>query len=350
MKSIRFFRLFSGGLAAALCIVSSAAGAGAQTPPPLITEAFADAENATLTFNGAGFREGFPVVFLGNQELPVRWATEATAAVWLPDLRPGTYRLIARWPDGSQADFYLTLGAAGPAGSEGSRGPEGPRGLPGPGVAAHFGDPPAATAEGTAADTAPANPFGTTRYGNGALGRLTTGMRNTAFGLGALSGVTIGGSNTAVGYLAMGGQYSFSGSISNTAVGSTALQNGTGSGNIAVGRAALRYSRGSRNVAIGGAAGFSNPAGNDNIYIKNLGVAGESGIIRIGTAGASGTPGAHTETHLTGAVYLPQAVFVGTPPTSLEGLLAGIRRDVVDLEGRVGSLENLPAPRTPAAP
>ena len=210
-----FSRLFSGGLAAALCIVSSASGAGAQTPP-LITEAFADAENATLTFNGAGFREGFPVVFLGNQELPVRWATEATAAVWLPDLRPGTYRLIARWPDGSQADFYLTLGAAGPAGPEGSRGPEAPPGLPGPGVAAHFGERPAAAAEGTAADTAPANPVGTTRYGNNALGNLTTGMHNTAFGSGGLSSVTTGRRNTAVGF---SGLSSVTTGGSNTAVG-----------------------------------------------------------------------------------------------------------------------------------
>ena len=334
MKSIRFSRLFSGGLAAALCIVSSAAGAGAQTPPPLITEAFADAENATLTFNGAGFREGFPVVFLGNHELPVRWATAASAAVWLPDLRPGTYRLIARWPDGSQADFYLTLGAAGPAGPEGSRGPEGPRGLPGPGVAAHFGDPPAAgEAEGAAADTAPANPFGTTRYGDNALGALTTGMRNTVFGYNGLSSVTTGGSNTAVGYLAMGGQYARANSSGNTAVGSTALQNGIGSNNVAVGLRALRYSRGSFNIAIGRAAGAANPAGSNNIYIGHRGAAGESGIIRIGSAGR------RTETHLTGTVYLPQAVFVGTPPTSLEGLLAGIRSDVAGLEERVESLE-----------
>ena len=324
MKSIRFSRLFSGGLAAALCIVSSAAGAGAQTPPPLITEAFADAENATLTFNGAGFREGFPVVFLGNHELPVRWATAASAAVWLPDLRPGTYRLIARWPDGSQADFYLTLGAAGPAGPEGSRGSEGPRGLPGPGVAAHFGYPPAA-AEGTAADTTPAIPVSTTRYGTDALANLTTGIRNTAFGKGGLYEVTTGNSNTAVGFAALTGVVTGYG---NTAVGEVALQSG-GSGssgitnNVAVGARALRWSRGSHNIAIGSRAGLLNPAGSNNIYIVNKGVAGESGIIRIGTAGA------HTRTYLSGDV------FITALPVSLGSFL-------LTLEGRIRALEPPP--------
>ena len=73
-------------------LISLASEAGAQAPLPVITAAFADAENATLTLDGVGFRSGFPAVFLGNHELPVRWATESTAAAWLPELRPGTYR------------------------------------------------------------------------------------------------------------------------------------------------------------------------------------------------------------------------------------------------------------------
>ena len=352
MRNIRGFRLLSGGLAAAFCIGPSASGAGAQAPPPVITEAFADAESATLTLNGVGFRAGFPMVFLGNHELPVRWATESTAAAWLPELRPGTYRLIARWPDGSQADFYLTLGAVGPAGPEGSRGPEGPRGLPGPGGGAHFGDPPAAAeAEDAAAETGLAlpPPVGTTRYGTDALRDLATGIRNTAFGFNGLINVTTGGQNTAVGWRALTGVRS--GRL-NTAVGSVAMQSATAAAmsNVAVGHAALRHTRGSYNVAIGNAAGFRNrgshniaigvnagllnPAGSNNVYLWHQGVAGESGIIRIGTAGT------HTETRLTGNTYLPQTVFVGTPPTSLEGLLADIRGDVGNLEGRVESLEN----------
>ena len=352
MRNIRGFRLLSGGLAAAFCIGPSASGAGAQAPPPVITAAFADAENATLTLDGVGFRSGFPVVFLGNHELPVRWATESTAAAWLPELRPGTYRLSARWPDGAQADFHLTIGAVGPAGPEGSRGPEGPRGLPGPGGVAHFGDPPAAAeAEDAAAETGLAlpSPVGTTRYGTDALRDLTTGIRNTAFGRDGLLSVTSGSSNTAVGWRALN---TLSTGNGNTAIGSTAMQEAGAIvfNNTAVGRGALRRTLGSSNIAIGSAAGFrnrgshnikiglnaglSNPAGSNNIYLWHQGVAGESGIIRIGTAGT------HTETRLTGNTYLPQMVFIGTPPTSLEGLLADIRRDVGNLEGRVESLEN----------
>ena len=339
MKSIRFSRLFSGGLAAALCIVSSASGAGAQTPPPVITEAFADAENATLTFNGVGFREGFPVVFLGNQELPVRWATESTAAVWLPALRPGTYRLIARWPDGSQADFYLTLGAVGPAGSEGARGPEGPGGRPGPGVAAHFGDPPAAgEAEDAEAGTSlPSPPVGTTRYGTNAIANLTTGIRNTAFGLDALYNVRTGNRNTAVGWRTLAGIVT---GVGNTAVGEVALQSYSSAAsiisyNVAVGARALRGSQGSHNIAIGDRAGLSNTTGSNNIYIGHLGVFGESGIIRIGTTGT------HTETHLSGRVVA----------SNIQANEQGIRdlwTTVDDLEDRVHDLEN--APRAPPRP
>ena len=329
MKSIRFSRLFSGGLAAALCIVSSASGAGAQTPPPVITEAFADAENATLTFNGVGFREGFPVVFLGNQELPVRWATESTAAVWLPALRPGTYRLIARWPDGSQADFYLTLGAVGPAGSEGARGPEGPGGRPGPGVAAHFGDLPAAgEAEDAEAETSlPSSPVGTTRYGTNAIANLTTGIRNTAFGFGGLHSVTSGGANTAVGWRAL---TSLRAGRGNTAIGSTAMQGALGVetyGNVAVGRAALRYVRGSGNIAIGNNAGLTNTTGSNNVYLGHRGVLGESGIIRIGATGT------HTETHLSGRV-------VASNIQANEQGIVDLWATVDDLADRVYSLEN----------
>ena len=337
MKSIRFSRLFSGGLAAALCIVSSASGAGAQTPPPVITEAFADAENATLTFNGVGFREGFPVVFLGNQELPVRWATESTAAVWLPALRPGTYRLIARWPDGSQADFYLTLGAVGPAGSEGARGPEGPGVRPGPGVAAYFGDPPAAgEAEDAEAGTSlPSPPVGTTRYGTNAIANLTTGIRNTAFGFGGLHLVTSGGANTAVGWRALSNLRTGRG---NTAIGSTAMQgaqNMRGAqntlaqtyGNVAVGRAALRYVRGSGNIAIGNNAGLTNTTGSNNVYLGHRGVLGESGIIRIGATGT------HTETHLSGRV-------VASNVQANEQGIVDLRATVDDLADRVHDLEN----------
>ena len=385
---ISLSRLFSGGLAAALCVGPSASGASAQAPPPVITEAFVDAENATLTINGVGFRAGFPMVFLGNHELPVRWATESTAAAWLPELRPGTYRLIARWPDGSQADFYLMLGAVGPAGPEGPRGSEGPRDLPGlapvGGDADFEGQPAAAQAEGTAAETELANPWGTTRYGTDALknlttgtdntafgfwtlSRLTTGRRNTAVGSGALSALTTGEGNTGVGWdavsesagafgntaigeqaLTRSGNASLNVAVGyralahavpdvtgdeNIAVGVRALNRSTGSRSIAVGFEALRRSRGSGNIAIGNSAGLTNTTGGNNIYLGHRGVLGESGIIRIGTAGT------HREIHLTGNVYLPQLVYIGSNQVNFGDLVETIRDDLDRLETRVDGLQ-----------
>ena len=281
MKTSAISGFISGGLAAALWIGLSTSGPGAEAPtPPVITEAVADAQNAVLTIEGVGFRAGFPVVSLGSRELPVRWATESAAAVSLPELRPGAYRLSVRWPDGSQADFPLAIGA-------------------------HFREEdgrPEPDPAAAAADTEPADPdpVGTTRYGANALANLDTGIRNTAFGLDGLFNVTTGVQNTAVGWRALTGVVTGNG---NTAVGGGALQSGPGSEgasyNVAIGRVALRYSRGSHNIAIGDAAGLSNPTGSSNIYLGNRGVAGESGIVRIGT------PGLHTETHLQGRVFAP---------------------------------------------
>src|SRR5207249_1893977 len=54
---------------------------------------------------------------------------------------------------------------------------------------------------------------------------------------------------------------------------------------------------GSGNIALGEDAGFHLTFGSNNISIGNKGVAGESGIIRIGTAGR------HTDTFLTGVIH-----------------------------------------------
>ena len=311
----------------------SAADAQVSGAPPLITEAFADAETATLTFNGVGFREGFPVVYLGNNELPVRWAADGTAATWLPELRPGTYRLIARWPDGAQADFYLTLGAAGPAGPAGAPGPKGDRGLPGFG--AHVGT---STGEGRIAAAPPG--FGnliyrgtangvvtptitgprSTAFGFAVLGGITTGTNNTAFGSMALNTLTTGSLNTAVGAVAM--QNPGANSSRNTAVGYGALRNILGNGNIAVGfnagsayaRSASRAGTGSDNIFIGNQVSAqvnttgnnnihiahgnrSNPTGSDNIYIGHTGASGDTGVVRLGG-------NAHTKTYLAGEVIV----------------------------------------------
>jgi hypothetical protein len=78
----------------------------------------------------------------------------------------------------------------------------------------------------------------------------TTGARNTGAGVHALSKNTTGQSNAAVGVNAM---------FNNTT--------------------------GSNNIALGASSGLNLTVGNNNIDIGNIGVAGESGTIRIGTQG-----------------------------------------------------------------
>jgi hypothetical protein len=72
------------------------------------------------------------------------------------------------------------------------------------------------------------------------------------------------------------------------------LVNTTGNGNTAEGAGALFKNTGSFNVAFGFNAGANLTAGNNNIDIGNLGVAGESNTTRIGTVGKS------TATFITG--------------------------------------------------
>ena len=93
------------------------------------------------------------------------------------------------------------------------------------------------------------------------------GSFNVADGMWALSGNSTGGKNTATGYSALS---------SNT----------TGNNNTATGYFALTSNQtGKYNIALGFSAGANLTTGNGNIDIGNLGVAGESGTIRIGTSG-----------------------------------------------------------------
>jgi len=80
----------------------------------------------------------------------------------------------------------------------------------------------------------------------------TTGPRNTSTGYGALYDNTTGQSNTASGYDSL-----------------------------------LHNTIGSRNIALGSSAGMNLTTGNNNIDIGNVGNAGESSTIRIGTIGAN---------------------------------------------------------------
>jgi hypothetical protein len=138
-----------------------------------------------------------------------------------------------------------------------------------------------------------------TAIGARALSSVTTGFSNTGIGADALAHVTTGFSNTAMGYAAL---YANTMGNGNTAIGDDTLVLNTGSSNTAIGYAALQINTtGINNTAIGYAAlqnndtGIGNAAlgdfagslttGSNNICIRNPGVGGESGAIRIGTAG-----------------------------------------------------------------
>jgi Chaperone of endosialidase len=157
-----------------------------------------------------------------------------------------------------------------------------------------------------------------TAVGVEALLSNTIGDDNTAVGVGALEFNTVGTGNTATGKDALFGNTSAS---ANTATGSGALTfNRTGSGNVADGAGALNANTkganntatgyqalksnttanrntasgfsalsgnttGANNIGLGYEAGKNLTTGNNNIHIGNVGVAGESHTIRVGTTG-----------------------------------------------------------------
>jgi hypothetical protein len=131
--------------------------------------------------------------------------------------------------------------------------------------------------------------FNTTGFQNTAIGyvalfRNTTGFDNTASGFRSLASNTTGTANTASGSFAL-----IDNTIgnNNTANGDGALFNNTsGEDNTASGvDALLSNTTGSNNIGLGVSAGDNLTTGSNNIDIGNAGVAGESGVIRIGTVG-----------------------------------------------------------------
>jgi hypothetical protein len=123
-----------------------------------------------------------------------------------------------------------------------------------------------------------------TASGAYALFSNTTGDDNTASGAYALYFNTTGTHNTASGYQAL---YSTTIGIEDTGVGYEALHdNTTGKENTAFGNEALyAVTTGTNNIAIGFHAGIDLTSGSNDIDIGNAGVAAESEVIRIGTAG-----------------------------------------------------------------
>jgi hypothetical protein len=143
--------------------------------------------------------------------------------------------------------------------------------------------------------------FENTATGVDALFSNTTGSFNTASGLSALASNTTGSANTASGSFALienttgnnntasgdGALFNNTSGDDNMASGVDALlSNTTGNNNTADGNLALQNNTtGSGNIALGDSAGSALTTGNSNIDIGNAGVAGESSVVRIGTAG-----------------------------------------------------------------
>ena len=122
-----------------------------------------------------------------------------------------------------------------------------------------------------------------TGLGHGALASNTTGDHNTATGNNALANNDMGIFNTASGTGALGSNTM---GQRNTATGTGALgTNVLGSFNTATGSTALLNTTGSSNIGIGIGGGINLTTGSNNICIGNMGVAAESGTIRIGTVG-----------------------------------------------------------------
>jgi Chaperone of endosialidase len=128
------------------------------------------------------------------------------------------------------------------------------------------------------------NAIGHSNTANGAfaLEFNTTGSDNTATGAGALA-FNNGNFNVADGFFALFGNTRGG---KNTATGAFALVNNTtGQRNTATGYSALfNMTTGGNNIALGDDAGSNLTTGFNNIDIGNLGVADESGTIRIGNA------------------------------------------------------------------
>jgi hypothetical protein len=153
------------------------------------------------------------------------------------------------------------------------------------------------------------NTTGSANTANGlqALFSNTTGYLNVADGVQALAANTTGTDNTATGFDALG--LNTTGS-NNTANGDRALElNTAGGNNTASGFGALSQNTvGNGNIGLGVNGGVALTTGDNNIDIANVGVAGESNTIRVGTG--------QTATYIAGISGVNQgtaaAVFINT--------------------------------------
>jgi hypothetical protein len=182
------------------------------------------------------------------------------------------------------------------------------------------------TAVGGAAMNKNTTGYYNTAVGYGSLLLNTTGSYNTAIGSGAMADNVDGSQNTAIGLSALS---IYPGGTGNIAIGPFALQGGNcaaacaaGNYNVAIGRlAGYEFLGGSSNILLGDSAGeFLTGNDSNNIIIGNVGVGGNSGAIRIGTAGT------HTRTFIAG---------ISGVQTGLTGSAL-----VIDANGQLGTISS----------
>jgi hypothetical protein len=199
---------------------------------------------------------------------------------------------------------------------------------------------------------------GNTATGATALMSNTAGNGNTAAGFQALLGNTIGSNNSAVGNSALSSNtaagenvafgtgalqlQSFANSGTawnslNVAIGYEALYSNqptattNGLANVALGGNALYgNTTGSNNIGVGNNAGYNLTTGSNNIDIGSQGVAGETGIIRLGDGATQ------TDTYLTGIIHGSGSGLTGITSS---GLAAGSVTSTQIATGAVGTAQ-----------
>jgi trimeric autotransporter adhesin len=209
-----------------------------------------------------------------------------------------------------------------------------------------------------------------TGVGAAALFSYSTGSDNTALGYEALFSTTSGNDNTASGYYALyyntTGNYNVASGyqalfknkvgVQNTAYGANVLYAANASFNTGIGyEALLKNTSGKYNIALGWEAGSALTAGSNNIEIGNVGVAGESDTIRIGSATqtAAYMAGIYSTTVTSGRYVVVDANgqlgATATPPSAslrsayTPNLLEEIQRQAAQLRDLQEQLEELKA-------
>jgi trimeric autotransporter adhesin len=161
-----------------------------------------------------------------------------------------------------------------------------------------------------------ATAFGCTAIGYYAL-NVTERENNVAIGNESLTENSTGTYNTGVGWRSL---FLNSTGFGNVGIGDQALfSSESGNQNVALGDGALlNNTTGSNNIAIGADAGTNLTRGDNNISIGNGGMTGDSGVIRIGTAGS------HTALYVAGVLSSPvaSATGVGITPDGQLGVRA----------------------------